>query len=344
MNRKLLLLFVAASLVTAGCLGGNNNSGPQTNIPTLTQNDGLDIEFESAANEYYTGDRATFTIEMQNTGEKDAWLREVQLFKAAWIDKPFVYKGDRQRLRGVDKVNNVPGRSRRFIADPLIDVELDRGTSHTYDVGLRVKYDYVTDARSEFTITPFKRFRDEADAEPSTRPISTDTSAGPMRVSVDANDPLPAAAGKVNLPIVIENVGDGRLAEDRNGRPTLLPGSYVQLEAGNAQITNCDLEGGNLVMYDDKKKLFCTINIGQAAIETETNLILKTHLEYTYVEDQQTQVTVRGQDRPSAPSGGGLPSDYRNRLPGNKDECFSFCYDRSGSTSLSGCLEVCRNR
>ncbi len=344
MDRKLLILFVAASLVTAGCIGGSGQSQPQTNSPTFTGNDGLSIDFRSATDTYYTGDRATFTIKMQNTGESTAWLREVKLFKAAWIDKPFVYTGDRIRLDGVDRNNNLPGRSRTFTANPLIDVSLESGSSYNYDVGLRVKYDYITDARSEFTVIPFQRFRDEYDEDPSTRRISTDYTGGPMRVSVDANEPLPAEAGVVTLPIVIENVGDGRLAKDRQGRHTLLPGSYVQLEAGNAEVRGCQLEGGNLIMYDKQKKIFCTIDISQAAIDTPTDLVLKTHLEYTYVEEKETQVNVRGQQRSQSRPSGRIPSNP-SRLPNDRDECFSFCYDRSGSsTDLSGCIDLCRDR
>ncbi|MDY6788903.1 MAG: hypothetical protein SVV03_02970 [Candidatus Nanohaloarchaea archaeon] len=297
MNRKILLMFVATTLLTAGCIGGGGNNQPQPNVPTFTQTDGLSIDFDSAASSYYTGDRATFIVEMQNTGEADAWLRQVKLYKAAWIDQPFIFTGDKVRLSGVDRNNNLPGRSRTFTANPRIDVSLETGSSYTYDVGLRVKYDYTTDARSKFTVVPFKRFRGEEDEEPARRPISTSYTGGPMKVEVNANEPLPAEAGIVTLPITITNMGDGRLAENANGREALGPGSFIQLEAGDAQIRGCELEGGNLVMYDDQKQIFCTIDIGKAAINTPTDLVLKTHLEYTYVEDKQTQIEVKSTGR-----------------------------------------------
>lgn len=396
-NRAILATFVILAVAFAGCTApgqGTQQETDNTFDASYTPNDGLSIDFTSPAREYEAGQEAQFVIRAKNTGEGTAWLKDITLFKAPWLDRDervvlgtviqerleelfetsignidtvvsaeideimneLQYETDAVKLEGVDQANNIDGASTTFQASPRIDVNYDVGQVNTYEVGARIAYDYETNARGTITVLPSDDFREQ---DPRQLPVSTDTTAGPINVEIRSSTPIPASRDRIPINIEIDNVGDGQLERLGTSGPRHIDRMTLQLEAQGAFVEGCgdnfqqheitvgdivdfwevitsrerleqvgtssaadilrDIEGAdssisveqlaadaflslnivsqrgtNIPVYDGEQSVSCTLNIEDTALDLESDIVVKTQLEYDYIEDKEISIDVRG--------------------------------------------------
>lgn len=350
MKEKIMIVFIVLAVLTAGCT--QTDQEEEESKVDITPNDGLSIDFSTPTDTYYINPKSedpgqvSFQVDVQNTGEAEAILRDMELYRAAWIpdsqsniiqdafskewstddvldmtleeilDESFNEGsyGDTVKervLQGVDEENEIPGGQKTHSQN--VDVSfntgawgsdqnpLRQGESYTYNVGLKTKYQYYTDAKVEFTVLPSQEWRDGnftvSDAE-------FQQTAGPVNIDINADSHYPAQTGRIILPITIENVGDGRFGRDEDGDEFIydnngyywndIPDSRVYIEAGsdNAEVVDCPFGSGNTKVYNGQKQAQCTINLDN--IDEPTDLVMRMHIVYDYVEDQTTEVKLVG--------------------------------------------------
>jgi len=352
MKEKLMIVFIALTVLTAGCT--QTGEEEDRSSVEVTPNDGLSIDFSTPTDTYYVdptssnpGD-VSFRVDVQNTGEAEAILREMKLYRAAWIrdsqanilqdafrnrwsadnildmtleellneafsEGSYGYTVKERLLQGVDQENEIPGGRKTFSKNVDVDFNtgaygsdqnpLRRGESYTYNVGLRTKYQYYTDGKVEFTVLPTEDWRE---GDFSVSDAEFQQTSGPVDIEVNADSHYPAETGRITVPIKIENVGDGRFGRDEDGNEFIydnngyywndIPDSRVYIEAGTdkAQVVDCPFGSGNTHVYNGQKQAQCTVNLED--IEEPTDLVMRIHIVYDYVEEQSTQVKLVGTD------------------------------------------------
>jgi len=298
MQRKTLLTaLLVFTVALAGCtqLGGDSNNNQNQNQITVTQNDGLSIGFSSVSREYYTGEQARFEADVENTGEAEATLQSMQLYGASWAADTSLFSGT-ETLTGAEPSNNIAGGSSVYPATVgLGSISLSQGQQDSYSVGLQTEYAYSTTARSTITLMDEQTYRENSNTRTQ---MQTSTTAGPVRVSFKGNTPYPDRDSTVSIPVQVTDVGDGRLAEDDQGTPVI---TSLEVTVEGEDVTILD-RSGSIKIYEGSRQFFAEVDTSQSSNgdqvfdpSPESSYTLIARANYTYVEQDQTQVTVIGQ-------------------------------------------------
>lgn len=292
MDKRLIYVgLFAFALVFAGCTipgsGGDSDTDQNTELH-ITTNDGLTITFQSQTPEYYTGDsRASLEAQVQNTGESTAVIESAALFGASWAEGAECRGGCNAELQGVETANNLNGDSTTLTFSPSLNgINLQQGQSDTYNIGLRVEYEYESRTRSRMTLMSEDQFRQNRDAR---APMSNTIRAGPVQIRFTGLTPFPDRDSQLNIPVQVTNVGDGQIKDEQI---TLT----VQTENDGIQLGNCDTVSGTV--FDGQRTFNCILDTSNDAFEPapEETVTLIATAEYTYVEDDTTSVRVIGEN------------------------------------------------
>lgn len=283
-NKSLSLVLLVAAITLTGCTalegGGDTGTSPEVSV---TPSDGLTIAFSSATPEYFADQgSATFTANVENTGEGEATLNSMELFGASWAAGESVDLGDGIPLASVEQANNLPGETYSATFTPgLGDISLGRGQSDDYTVGLRTTYEYSSETRSELTVMETDLYRSEGRAQ---RQVMSNTIRGaPVRIRFTGNTPFPERGDTISVPIRVSNVGDGSI---QNDQITLT----VEAE-GIGTAGDCDER--DVTLYQGDREFTCSVPVGSLAGPQKDVTVIAT-ASYTYVEDDTTRVTVIG--------------------------------------------------
>lgn len=298
MRRKTLLTaLLVFTVALAGCtqLQGDSNDDNNDDQVTVTQNDGLSIDFSSVSNEYYAGEQARFEAEVENTGEASATLQSMSLYGASWASGQSLLSGT-ATLDGAEQSNNIAGQSSVYSVNVGLDsINLNQGQQDSYPIGLQTEYTYSTEARSSITLMDEQTYRENQNSRTQ---MQTDTTAGPIRISFKGNTPYPDRDSSVSIPLQITDVGDGRLAEDDQGTPVI---TDLTVEVEGEDVTLLD-RSDSIKIYEGSRQFYAELNTGQESNgnqifdpSPESSYTLIARANYTYVEQDQTQVTVIGQ-------------------------------------------------
>lgn len=299
MQRKTLLTaLLVFTVALAGCTqlqGDSNDNNQDQNQITVTQNDGLSIDFSSVSNEYYTGQQARFQTQVENTGEAEATIQSMSLYGASWASGTSLISGT-PTLTGAEPTNNIAGGSSVYSVNVgLGSISLSQGQQDSYSVGLQTEYTYSTEARSSITLMDEQTYRENQNSRTQ---MQSSTTAGPVRISFKGNTPYPDRDSTVSIPIQVTDVGDGRLAEDAQGTPVI---TSLEVTVEGEDVTLLD-RSGSIKIYEGSRQFFAELDTSQSSNgnqvfdpSPQSSYTLIAKANYTYVEQDQTDVTVIGQ-------------------------------------------------
>jgi hypothetical protein len=278
-------------VLLAGCTSGGSDVGDDTNATdrvSVTQDDGLTLTFRSVKDTYGEGEPVVLELGVENTGQKPANGIEKALYGADFIAQKQPQFQGKSSLRPVDQSSNQPGEKTTVTWRITNPVNLDTGFTQTFPANVRVKYNYQTTATASFTAVAGND-HDESDSSP----VTTRTTAGPLGVTVDIQTPTPVYASdgehsSVNIPVVITNRGDGRVAG--------LNGDARNIQITQAAFPNTDAASLNcpetVSLYNGERHVPCTAQVPADVFEQQ--FTMQIDLAYDYFETQSTTFDVRG--------------------------------------------------
>lgn len=296
-SRYVLIGFLVVAVALAGCLdifGGGSTEEPVDDTEnetvqrvSVTQNDGLTLRFQSFSQQYSEGEPIVLELTLENTGQRVAEQIEKELFGASFIAGAQPQFPGQTMLRGVDQGNNRDGESTVIQWQVPNPVDLELGTTETFPAGARVKYNYETTARGSFTIVSSREF------EGSGSPITTQTTAGPLSVSIELDSPKPVFQGatgttQLSVPVRVTNIGDGKVA-DINGEPQ--PIHVIRAEFPNTDRASLECPP-TISLFDGTRRVICTATVPTDVFEQQ--IAIRLDLSYDYFETQKTSFSVEG--------------------------------------------------
>lgn len=281
--RKELLLFSVISVVfLAGCTGGGETpTGTGVIIksfaPDLTSVDG--------------GSIVVTTVVVKNVGARAATNVNANLFGLSNEWSGMSSKLVTSTLASADPATGLPGEEAS--QDWTLTTPAGKGSDVTYDASVRVNFTYTTVSDSLLRFVNSNYARTNPNVPKGV--MSSQSTAGPLSITVFARTPVVAADSKGRVQFEIQNVGGGRVGtEDAAGLDVIKEikitgvgstGSCAGGAAGNVQtLSNQRLAGG--------KSKIISCEIGAGTITNFQDVALNLTSTYDYFIDSATQVTV----------------------------------------------------
>lgn len=290
MNRRTVLVgLLAFSILFAGCTqleNTNDTEDEEDQGVTVTQNDGLSIDFSSVTREYYTGDGYTFTADFQNTGEHEAKILDTSIYGPSWLSDSS-WPPNATTLGAVEQANQFAGGTASHQFTGTVSTSLGAGQTDDWDVGLRTYYNYSASSRATLTVMNQEEYRDDSASRTA---VQTEVNAGPVHIRFDVRTPIPAGRS-VNIPVQIRNVGDGEL--DGIGGTDRAISYTVRREGQSGSVCSSD---GYETLYEGSRTFNCafnTNNLLDGAPQTSVTLVAEAN--FKYMEDDTTSVSVIGE-------------------------------------------------
>lgn len=276
-TKLILAVFLSAIVLTSGCNAikdfiwpGGNNSDQGFDY---TPKDGLSVDFKAQKSKYFVDSQssspATFILELSNTGEKKANLKNILLEGASWASGKKISITD-NRLEGVNRVRDRRGDQSKLYKTLQIPKLKDRREAEYY-VGAVVDYEYSTTSTAGVSLYPRT-----SDKRPEPSKIDTDNSGGPIKAEISGKDPM-YVSGESSFNFVIENVGDGEVVDDIT----------LELKTGSP-VQGSSLIGQKTISFHDERVVSFTKDFGEIDQRTDIKLIL--NAEYTYRENEGTEI------------------------------------------------------
>ncbi|MFB6294249.1 MAG: hypothetical protein ABEI97_00670 [Candidatus Nanohaloarchaea archaeon] len=300
-NRHVFALALVASILLAGCTalpgqgGGDEEDEAETRY-RITQNDGLSVSFQSLQPTYFDDGPITLDLSLQNTGQASADDIKAKLYGASFLAGIGISPA-RRTLQGVDKAAQQAGgiatATQTFQADNH-SVNLRQGQTQSFPAGVRVMYDYSTNASASFSVVPRRDFTGGSAL------VTTDNTAGPVKASIKVQSPKPVSASgsggtvTVSIPIQVRNVGGGQVVSGIDGSrgDVGLNVGFPRASSSTASITGCSPSSFQFPRGASQRRVVCTAEISQDVFDTQ--LTLQADLDYTYFETQETSFSIEG--------------------------------------------------
>lgn len=300
-----LVAALAAAMLISGCtafLPGGDDGGNRTET-TLTQNDGLTVEFGAVAGRYLEDETIEVEMRLENTGQARATGISVSMYGSAAVRSDDLIQRPDSSLRPVDPGSGEPGGSTTAIWRSANRLDLPEGETQDVQVTGEVTYRYNTTARASYSVVP------RSDFDGGAEPVATENTAGPVSASVDLKTPVPifetAEDNMVSVPVTVRNVGDGEV----DGPVSFdmdLPGvgEYVLLESCQGTPAS-DLPIDVALFEDGSREVVCQVNMTRLAdrLQFQSTVRMDIGLDYGYVEEEQTSFTVEGLPGDRRPEG-----------------------------------------
>ncbi len=308
-NRTLLAVSLVAAIALAGCTalpGGGGDAEEVQQRFQITQNDGLTVSFQSLQGTYFEDGEIQLELDLQNTGESGAENIEAELFGASFLAGDTVDLS-RTTLRAVDRAAEQPGGIATGTYRQSNPVDLRQGQTRTFPAGVRVMYDYTTEAAADFRVIP----REELTGQSST--VTTENTAGPIKADIEVQSPKPvsrdpdADSVQFSIPVTVRNVAGGDVVSDIQGNrgEVEMEASFPLASDDVATITDCGGSGEASRSFQfprgrTERQITCTAEISQGQFDTQ--LSMEVDLDYTYFETAETTFQIEGLSGDQTPS------------------------------------------
>jgi len=299
-NLKLLLLLVPIVVVAISGCTGTSDSGATfgTGIAILNWEPTFSSGLES-------GDSLQFRLRVQNQGEVTAvevtpvitgivpedWGLPTSQFYGYGIGQSF-------DMMPPNRIQNTPGEIRQETYDARAP-SLPFGVTQTFTPQIRVYYTYRTTASKLITLVneqELKRLQDKGQTLSSKDTVS---SAGPLKVTINAGKFLKSKDVGVSrafpITVDIQNVGGGVVSTMNQPEMDYVVDIAFQTTSGRLTLSGCqnqNTQGGVTLWKGQSATVTCTATIGQVLATEEANI--KVVLDYDYYVDASTAVTVTG--------------------------------------------------
>ncbi|MEM5812084.1 MAG: hypothetical protein QW286_00020, partial [Candidatus Aenigmatarchaeota archaeon] len=206
-----------------------------------------------------------------------------------------------------DRLQNTEGEIKQETFD-LVAPSLPKGTTQTFTPQVRVYYDYRTTASKLITIVneqELRRLQDQGKTLPTKETV---TSAGPLKVTINAGKFLKARdetsgfySFTKTFPITIDikNIGGGTVSAQ--GTPSQDYKVKYRIEYPTNRLSiECPNSGGlgsdTITLWKgESASLTCNVRIIQSPVSSEEANI-KVVLEYPYYIDESTTISVTGSE------------------------------------------------
>src|SRR3989338_5679884 len=330
MKNLSVIVVLGFVLLVAGCAG--------TSRPvTVSASDGLQIkEFSADRADIFSSETVVLDLEVENVGGTKAENVVAKLFGgiSGWggdaTAEKTMGRGSGNALSAPTADQNIPGDFNRktwTVKAP----DLAQGLIQTYDLGMRVRYDYSTTSITQIDVISYDQFDLLRRQGSFTQGLTvTQNSNGPIKISLEGRAPMrpdsPGGSVEESLILTITNVGTGVTFRDTgtaNDFPTQVSLGRVtfaiETSKGNDAL-KCDIGDGALVNTGtvtlrrgvEEVRIPCILRIDagkvSAGVPKETMTATIT-AGYSYAIDGMAQVkvtsirdTVAG--LPGTPSGG----------------------------------------
>jgi hypothetical protein len=292
----LLILPLLAVVMISGCTGsGGATFGTGVTI----------LNWEPTFSSVESNDNLQFRLRVQNQGEALA-LGVTPIITGIvpedWGLAQYTGFGYGQSfdLEPPDRIQNTEGEIRQITFDVLAP-DLPKGTTQTFTPQIRLYYNYETTASKLITLVndqELKRLQDQGQTLSSKDTVS---SAGPLKVTVNAGKFIKAREGGVSriLPITvdIQNVGGGVVSTKGSSANDYKVALDVHTTSGRLGIdcTQSGIYGSNNVITlwkGQSATVTCLVQINSVISTEEANI--QAILDYDYYIDASTTVTVTG--------------------------------------------------
>jgi hypothetical protein len=240
------VMFLAFIVFVTGCIG---SSRPVT----ISSGDGLQInEFSADLTDVFSKEGVLLDFEVENVGGTDATDVRAKLFggTSGWtISTPS--SGEHINIGGSDGLDpplpesNVAGEFDRKIWS-ITAPDLAQGLVQTYDIGVRVSYDYITTSVTQIDMISYDQF-DQLRKTNAFTQVNTVTknSNAPVKIELESLSPVrPKSSTSPNVDetvtLKISNVGSGvAFAKNKDYPDTASLGDVSVTIVGSTGLT-CD--------------------------------------------------------------------------------------------------------
>ncbi|MFB6145744.1 MAG: hypothetical protein ABEJ99_04550 [Candidatus Nanohaloarchaea archaeon] len=205
-NRK-ALIFISLVIIASGCTGGGNTTKTSSSSISV-------LNFSAFPQSVYSNQQERLTLEVKNTGDRDAKNVAARLFNVPFTgeNKWDINQGSTTEYLGTMKAaepdNNLPARS-HTISWSMEAPGLQDGVSIPYNFMSRIFYKYSTLGKSEITLMSQDRFRESGKVG---RP-TLDNSAGPIQMQIRTEEPIvfyPSESDRTTeMCVIVKNTGSG---------------------------------------------------------------------------------------------------------------------------------------
>ena len=316
-NMKLLLLLVPilGVLAISGCTGSSG----------ISYGNGLVIlNWEPTFSSVESGDNIQLRIRVQNNGGQtipDAYAVLSGINVQEWkISSGKSEAIDLGQLLPPNPSQNTAGEIRQDTYN-LFAPPLPKGITQSYSPSIRIFYSYVTEAVKPITLVnenELKRLQDSGDTLPTR---DTQTTAGPLKVTVNTGKFIKAKEGGTTadflrtntfpITIVIENTGGGVVSRDPKEMKVLITKSFnfkddymVNVEiiiptTSGFEIVNCGTYGTakefDVQLWKGQStSITCEMKLRTPLPMASREENIKIMLGYNYYIDSTTTVSVIG--------------------------------------------------
>ncbi|MDY6766024.1 MAG: hypothetical protein SVW77_01540 [Candidatus Nanohaloarchaea archaeon] len=263
-----LLLLAGCTAVPDAVPGAGGGEGSPA--------EGLSISFQQLGSYAEETGTATLQLRVENQGQGAARNINADLFGPGFVSGT----ASIDQLQGVDRAAGQSGETaiREWTLSSLPD--LDPGRRRTYSAHVRVRYDYTTTATLPVTLS-------QESYAPENTSVRVSNIAAPVQFRSRVSSPIATGASTTHsVPVSIENRGSGELASPVSVTATLTdaPGG-VSIDCGGNPVT---------VSLTDEAVLTCQLQTPGGGVPFETQLSIRLAATYTYQQEAETTLTVRG--------------------------------------------------
>jgi len=310
-----LILSMALLLLVAGCVS--------TQRPVkVSASDGLQInEFSADINDVFGQEPVTLSLEVENVGGTTAKYIIAKLFggNSGWggndasnTPKALGAGTDTSLIPPLIETNKAGGFSRKIWS--ITAPDLPQGLAQSFDIGVRIRYDYTTTSITPVDVISFAQFdqlRKKGTFEQGT--TATQNSNAPVRISIEVSSPITqqAADTSISEPVTLSfvNVGSGIAFNDKTAANLDFPAqstlgkvsfniivSKGTLTCDNADGTSAQTSGiVTLRRGFDTVKLPCTLTLAAndltVGVPKDTITVTVT-TDYSYAIDGTASIKV----------------------------------------------------
>lgn len=319
-TEKILLLFL---ILLAGCAEQQTRPQVPQPEPGVVPDTGIKIiYFLPDYTNLYSKDSFRLNLQVQNVGDAKAQNVNAELNKYG----NFQLSDSQQKkladsLEPPDVSTNSPGET----ADTEWQVKTpESSTSFDYAFGVKIKYDYRTEAWTDGVVMSRERWKTLNQLGKAVE-INTGTTIGPVQISVSTREvvlPVTEGIAEKTFPVQVklQNTGGGVVNSDRSSCNTegvgCMDNVYLYIPTGDATTvlslescspasTNATSEGTTTVTFSNVTLMggssaYISCNIRASADllakpDLEKSFRIKAGADYRYQVEGETTVTVQGE-------------------------------------------------
>ncbi len=291
---KIVLIFVALTVVAAGCTDTENDIDSSATAVEV-------VGFNASPGTVYDNQRATLQLTLRNAGEAEATEVEAEIFDltmGAPENRGWEVQDDGDfefgSLNPADPDAGMEAMEYHEVKT-MTPPNLGDNENIPYPVAARIMFGYENSASTEIQIMSERRFRETGVG--FSRP-TTQNSDGPIHMEVQTRTPIEYRGEDVthDLRVVVRNEG--------GGTPYLGDEYYedddkVKLGVSATEDINLEpMDGDETVELIGGARGFQTYEISDVDFDpqddTQTTVPLTITASYNYYKEEHTSVTVRG--------------------------------------------------